>query len=147
MGIRTSFNTKSRWMRDLSSGWGQRMSSPQWGSEPLLMQNPAECGISFSGWGQRIRTSTNRFRVCCPAVRRAPIFAGGILPPFKETGKLCSRQARTLLHRGQHLDGAEHARDHLFLADNFHAFEQRRADLLAGNSYAHQTKHLPRFQP
>ncbi len=28
--------------------------------------------VNLSGWGQRSRTSTYRFRVCCPAIRRAP---------------------------------------------------------------------------
>ena len=29
-------------------------------------------GLSSSGWGQRSRTSISKFRVCCPAIRRAP---------------------------------------------------------------------------
>lgn len=29
-------------------------------------------GLSSYGWGQRSRTSISKFRVCCPAIRRAP---------------------------------------------------------------------------
>ena len=49
--------------------WGMPLPDINLTKEPsLFMTVLSMC----SGWGQRSRTSTYRFRVCCPAIRRAP---------------------------------------------------------------------------
>jgi hypothetical protein len=60
---------------DRSPSMGIAHSPPKGGSgyrRTSKSKRPSWWMAFFHGWGQRSRTSISKFRVCCPAIRRAP---------------------------------------------------------------------------
>ncbi len=58
--------------------------------------------VNLSGWGQRSRTSTYRFRVCCPAIRRAPTIESLFYQQFSRFTRAKPDLTRPLLRAHAH---------------------------------------------
>ena len=97
-----------------------------------------------NGWGQRSRTSISKFRVCCPAIRRAPSAQALSYHNFTSFDK------RPVLFNPSFPAMRSHsgcACKTYLTPDDGHALEQRRADLLTGDCHAQDAEHLAGTQP